>query len=167
MGNRAGFWIRLLAALLDLLPLLLIAFGAALITAFAWDRLSTSQAADRLGQAVLLGGFLLYTSAEFWMAGTPGKWLLGLRIATSDGSPADFWRLFLRWSSKQFPLLCQCLFVLSGFGVFDLLGRFMVLIIAIGCLYILNEDHLAWHDQWASTAVFRIASRIGRAGEKR
>src|SRR5205814_496662 len=98
--------------------------------------------------------FAAYTFTEVFFAATPGKMILRLRIGSSDGTPADGWRLLLRWSTKQFALLFQMLFNLTGIPLFYLLGGFGGLVVLIGCLYASNDDKQAWHDQWAGTAVF-------------
>jgi uncharacterized RDD family membrane protein YckC len=152
--HRAGFWIRSAATVLDGIALLVLAGGASVIMLALWDSLGGRARAERVGQVCLYGGFLFYTVLEIWTAGTPGKLLLGLRIAAQDGSPADFWRRTLRWSSKQFWLLAALLFILTGFPLFYLIGGFSSLVVLVGCFYAADDDHLAWHDQWASTAVY-------------
>ena len=97
--------------------------------------------------------WLAYTSFEIWVAATPGKFALGLRISAQDCGPADRWTRVLRWSTKHFWLLAAMLFALTEFGPLRLLAGFSSLIFAIGCLFASNDDKLAWHDQWAHTAV--------------
>ena len=77
-------------------------------------------------------------------------------------SLADRWRLILRWSAKQFWLFAMLLFILTSVPLFYVLSGFMSLIVIIECLFASNDDKLAWHDQWAGTAVYRRA-RLGSA----
>jgi uncharacterized RDD family membrane protein YckC len=159
---RAGFWIRTLAMLIDLMAALAITGIATMVMLWIWDSVGGRETAERVGQTILYGGFLAYTSFEAWTAGTPGKILLGMRIAAQDGSSADRWQLILRWSSKQFWLFAMLLFILTSVPLFYVLSGFMSLIVIVGCLFASNDDKLAWHDQWAGTAVYRRA-RLGSA----
>jgi uncharacterized RDD family membrane protein YckC len=45
--------------------------------------------------------FIAYTFAEARTGWTPGKWLLGLRIAARDATPLPASRLFLRWLIRR------------------------------------------------------------------
>lgn len=153
--SRAGFWIRTFAMLIDLIAMLAIAGIATIVMVLIWDSVGGRETAEKVGQTILYGGFLAYTSLEAWTAGTPGKIFLRMRILAQDGSPADRWRLILRWSAKQFWLFAMLLFILTAAPLFYVLSGFMSLIVIIGCLFASNDDKLAWHDQWAGTGVYR------------
>jgi uncharacterized RDD family membrane protein YckC len=105
--------------------------------------------------------FIAYTSMEFFLAATPGKLILRQRIAGADARAAGRWRLFLRWSTKQMPLLCEFLFIFTGGTVFYYVGGLEWILVLIGCLFAANDEKLAWHDQWAGTAVIRRRSLAG------
>jgi uncharacterized RDD family membrane protein YckC len=143
---RAGFWIRLSAALIDGVAALVVMIAVSASLYSAGISIERSNAAA-------FAALLPYTMLEILTRGTPGKLLLGLRIARADGSPADFWRLCLRWSTKQGPMIFQILYLLTRFPAFYLIGGFYGLVVFVGCFYASNDDKLAWHDQWAGTAV--------------
>src|SRR5262249_4359057 len=107
--------------------------------------------------AIVWLAWLIYSTMEVFSAGTLGKKILGLRIARLDGSP-DGWRLFLRWQTKQLPVIALILALLTGAGAFRLLGGSANLVIAGGCLFDVNDDHRGWYDQWSGTAVFHTAA---------
>jgi uncharacterized RDD family membrane protein YckC len=97
-----------------------------------------------------------YTSTEVFSAATAGKRLLGLRIRTRLGPPADKGLLFLRWSTKQSPWILMLLDALLPHPIFGASQGFLELILACGALAALNDDHLAWHDQWSGSAVWKV-----------
>jgi len=143
--HRVGFWMRLLAALLEAVLIYLILLSI---------RVGSFQIPideDLLMSVV----WLIYTSSEAIVGAGPGKLMLGLRVGRADGVPSDRWRLFLRWSTKQFPTLCAVLFALTGLGLLYVIAGLLNTVLLIGFLYALNEDKQAWHDQWSGTAVYR------------
>ena len=95
-----------------------------------WQRTASASEADAVAAGVLYGGWILYSFCEVFIAGTPGKWLTGLRIRALNGSPADKWRLFLRWQTKQSPMICAGLFALSTAirGILSEIGLFPLLV---------------------------------------
>ena len=151
--RRAGFWIRLLAALIDGVVFLVLQVASNLALNSVWQRTLDADRAYAAAALVVSAGWSLYTLLEIFTAGTLGKLALGLRIRQQDGRPADRWRLFLRWESKQLPILAAAGFALTGFIAFQLLSAFMYTIVLAGCFFAANDDHLAWHDQWAGTCV--------------
>ena len=149
--HRAGFWIRTLAAGIDLIAF----FAFSIISGFLRDSGATRSANDAIASLFVCVAWLAYSTFEIWTAGTPGKLLLRLRIRAIDGSIADFWRKFLRWSTKQLPIIALSLFIVTGFVPLYWLAGFMNVVVSVGCLYALDDDHLTWHDQWAKTVVYR------------
>jgi uncharacterized RDD family membrane protein YckC len=142
--HRVGFWFRVLALLIDLaifLPLVLVP-------------LFFFHASKQFTSLALLGAWLLYSAFEVFTVGTPGKQLLGLEIANADGSEADGWKLSLRWSTKQSPVILGLLYLITGSTLLYFLGGLMQWLVAIGCLFAGTDSRQAWHDRWAQTAVF-------------
>jgi uncharacterized RDD family membrane protein YckC len=86
--DYAGFWIRLLAWLVDLIPL----------TAFSLlVQLVTEDIATGLALRVLFGA--TYTIG-FWVAAdgaTPGKMAMGIKVMKSDGEPVGVGTAILRY----------------------------------------------------------------------
>ena len=72
-----------------------------------------------------------------WAYGlTPGKWLLGLRVASRDtGEPVGFWRMALR----------------------EIVGKFLAAILCyLGFIWALvDANRQGWHDKIAKTLVIR------------
>ena len=161
MPKRAGFWIRTLAALIDLFVLLVICIVAMLVLGMVWDRYG--RRAESVLAASIYVLWLVYTTMEIWTAGTLGKLVLGLRIAALDGSAADKWQLFFRWSTKQLPVIALVLHAITAIPVFYVLGGITNTIIAVGCLFAANDDHLSWHDQWSGTCVCRKSTMIPKS----
>ena len=107
-----------------------------------------------LPDTMFLAVLLAYGAIEALWPATPGKRLLGLVIANPDGSPADRWRLFFRWSSKYYSVLVSLIWLVTLHPAAYLLGGFMNGVLLVGFLYALNDDKRAWHDEWAGTAVY-------------
>ena len=138
--KRVGFWLRVLAVLIDVSVVLVVSALVVMI-----PTLSLSQSSMDIIQ---LSAWLAYTTAEVFAAGTLGKRLMGLRIANADGSPAGGWTLFLRWSTKQYPQVAMLLFLLTAYAPFRFLGGVGNFILFVGCLAATNDSKQAWHDQW-------------------
>src|SRR4051812_28419085 len=140
MPERVGFWLRSAALAIDLaiFAAVMIAVGTGLT--IIGEASGDAESLMRYYELAVLLAWLAYTSTEIFLRGTPAELMLGLRIARSDGVPADFWRLFLRWSTKHFPSLCALLFALSGVKLLYLIGGFENSIILIGCFFAANDD---------------------------
>jgi uncharacterized RDD family membrane protein YckC len=91
----AGFWIRLFAAVIDVLLLFVLLNGVSTITSLIVVTAGTPVAAESawilqgLGPLVFLLGampfYFIYFPSSVWQA-TPGKRICGLRIVRTDGS---------------------------------------------------------------------------------
>lgn len=161
-AQRSGFWIRTLAALIDLVILLPV---FALCVVAAMQLTSDDERMGNLANGMFWSCWLVYSSMEIWTAGTAGKLLLSRRIVQSDGNPADLSRRCLRWSTKQFPIIFAVLFAVTGHPLFRLVSGFSFMVVSIGCLFASNEDHMTWHDQWAKTAVVRKPRPVAQGFE--
>jgi len=156
MSQRAHPIRRILASIIDLV----IFWIATLVIAVLVEpplraRIQTEWRADYVLRLITIALWLLYSSLEMITAATPGKLLLGLRIARADGEAASTSMLLMRWSTKQLPCILT-IFQLITFSPF--LGAFASLmngILWIGCLQMLDEDRRSWLDWWARTAVVR------------
>jgi uncharacterized RDD family membrane protein YckC len=156
--QRAPFWIRALAATIDL-----IIAGVAMVlaaTAVAIP-LALVDAPDLLldfaPTAAAYVAVLLYTSLEVWLAATPGKLIFGLFVGTPAGERAGRWTLALRWSSKYFGTFLAVAWSFTQDPLSNFLSGWMNLVVTVGCLQALDEHRRAWHDEWAGTAVLRRA----------
>jgi uncharacterized RDD family membrane protein YckC len=129
-GPRAGFWIRLGAALLDGLIISIPALILILILA----QIST-------GLAVL--GYIVWVGVAIWYpiyfeggptGATPGKRVCGIRVYDINGAPQiGYGRAFVRWLIKSF---------ISGS------------LFCLGYLWMLwDREKQTWHDKIANTVV--------------
>ena len=150
--RRAGFWHRAAAAALDAVVLVL---GAVAVAALLYLGGAPDEWFDSAGGFVGTMLVLAYTSTEVWLAATPGKLLLGLRISTAEGGTAGRWSLALRWSAKYYGVFPVAMSAVTGNVAFEYLGGFMNNVVLVGCLQALGEDRRAWHDEWAVPAVVR------------
>ena len=157
--NRAGFFIRLAAQLIDAPVLLVIFFGVAwLVVETMGEPGSAAEEAwqDRVMLLAAIPFVLAYTGFEVFAGATPGKMLLRLRIVNLDGTPAPTSRLVLRWSTKYMPQIFALFEAATAVPAFTALYRLTSFVITIGCLAVLRKSRLAWHDEWAWTSVVRL-----------
>src|SRR5688572_901627 len=102
---RAGFWIRVLASLLDAV-FLLPAVGLFLGLYYLGDQRGYSEAVlDRWLNVLICVLGLGYWSMEVFKAASPGKLVLGMRIRNADGTDAPQSRLLMRSLTKNSPLI--------------------------------------------------------------
>ncbi len=102
----AGFWIRLVAVLLDglivqivNLPLRLLAAGDSSIELLSWPIT-----------------ILYYTVFVGMYGGTPGKLILGLRVVVSDGTKVSYLRAFGRYWAYMLSMLTLGIgYIIAGF----------------------------------------------------
>jgi len=152
--ERAGFWIRVLATVIDLVVVgMLSVVGGTVTIAALMSAGATADTAQRAGGIASVALVLLYTSADVWFAGTPGKLVLGLRIGSAAGQRAGRWTLALRWSTKYYATLVALAHAVTLDAGSELLARWMNTVVMVGCLQALHESRRAWHDEWAGTAV--------------
>ncbi len=149
--HRSGILLRAAAGGIDLL-------AAALLLGFA-------RVAAGMNDAILPGerlhvaraGFcflwVLYSSMEVTFGASLGKLALGLEILRQDGREAEFSRLLLRWSTKNYWLLPALVDYFYINGLLRIFAGLMIGLLLVGLLGAFNEDGLTWHDQWSGTAV--------------
>jgi uncharacterized RDD family membrane protein YckC len=109
--RRAGFGIRLGAALIDLVLLYVVQFlgSTCVIPLFAVAQRERTPGAGpppvlevAMGISAVL--WLAYTATELFGPASPGKRILKLRIASADGGPAGAWQAVPRWAMKYSPM---------------------------------------------------------------
>jgi uncharacterized RDD family membrane protein YckC len=161
---RAGFWIRTIAALIDLILLVVpfaifVTFLAAIMgisNPFFFHRAGTP-ASESLSQSApfFLTLCLCFFAAEGWLyfalsessrwRATLGKRLLGLYVADAAGKPVDFWRASLRFCSGRLlvhvPLLGGYYFVIDCFCVGLMPGKRAIHDMLSGCLVLRESTH--------------------------
>jgi uncharacterized RDD family membrane protein YckC len=158
--ERAGFWIRALAAAIDLIIAGVAMLAASIAAGIPLALIDAPDSQlDSLPMAAAYGVLLVYASLEIWLAATPGKLIFGLFIGTPTGGRAGRWTLALRWSSKYFSTLLAMAWAFTQDPLTYALSGWMNLVVITGCLQALDEHRRTWHDEWACTAVLRRARR--------
>ncbi|MCX7937503.1 MAG: RDD family protein [Chlorobi bacterium] len=106
--------------------------------------------------AVLITGCLLYGLTEIFLAASPGKMMLGIKIASQDGTPASTQALATRWFIKSgLSSLLGVVATLSDSIVLSVLYPLVSFIVFIGYFFVFGEKRQALHDLIAKTAVYR------------
>lgn len=181
--NREGAAIRIGASLVDLFLLqlalsplaLLIAKNvlAGLLFGFLIPCTGGHSAVDaeesmaqfRALSGIFCAGVFAYSFSDVWLAGTPGKLLLGLRIRQQDGTPASLRQRATRWAVKYCWLFVYGVVVAMVIAGIDFLhaalatlwvARLAALAVAVGFFRTLRPEKQAFHDSAAATAVFRM-----------
>jgi uncharacterized RDD family membrane protein YckC len=137
----AGFWIRLLAIIIDDLILSVVAlfYTDPIVRMFPGNAFETSRVS--VGQLILLGiSFIVGLAFEVWFVGrfgaTPGKMICQIRVVRSDGRRVTYLRSLARHLAK----------ILDWFT----LGVGFV-------MAIFDEDRRTLHDRICDTRVMRYA----------
>jgi len=135
---KAGFWLRLVALMVDCFLIFIIQIFFGIILAFV------SSGGFNLGgsTSVLLQLFSTVVSLFYWIfftgycGQTPGKMLLRIQVVTTDGIPLSYGKAFYR----------------------EVVGKFLSgIIIAIGYLMAAFDDQKqALHDRMAKTYVVKL-----------
>jgi uncharacterized RDD family membrane protein YckC len=111
--------------------------------------------------AVLAANFfalpLLYFCFEIVLGATPGKLLMGIRIATDQATPAPYGKLLCRWAIKQSPFIVMLIASLTHSNILFNAGLALAGVIAAGTVTALRGDRRALHDVVTRTAVYRPA----------
>ena len=159
-----GFWRRACATVVDAICILV-----TLIPSDAFRRwfIASGDLGDLAIRALAVGEHLLvlaYLVFEVAAAASLGKIVFGIEIASCDGSEATTAVLLNRWTCKWSFLLVGVLFDVFQNLLLAWLANLLLLIVLIGCLAVLGDSKMAWHDLWARTAVYRARDRRRRSG---
>ena len=165
--DRIGFGKRLGAYLLDLVIYLTMAalvimgltqgyFGDEVDPAFA-------DGGDLLGKIFGLLKYAMYTNLcylpillmDALLGQSPGKMVLGIQIANSDGTKASLGKLLGRAGIKYLQSLFHMLFWVTGLWFFSTLKNIATPVVFIGYLLALGKAKQALHDMIVKTAVFK------------
>jgi uncharacterized RDD family membrane protein YckC len=87
----AGFWVRLVAAIIDGVVLLMVGLAIQAIASFTGTAAAaTSNAGSAGGLLGLLIGYIYDAYFVAFHSATPGKMVMGLEVVSGDGSPVSF-----------------------------------------------------------------------------
>ena len=167
--ERKGFGPRLLAVLIDVgIQLALfcaVGFiaGGSVMFSYGSGGPAAPSAGARIGSIIgaLLG--LAYASTEIFMAGTPGKQILKMKIGDEVGTvPAPQDKLIRRWLIKWSPSLLNLVFALTFINVFSWLAGLAGLVVLVGFFFSLGANRQALHDTLAHTAVYGAGAAMSQ-----
>jgi len=136
---KAGFWMRVVATLLDGLIVFVLQFVLGTLLALAGFATSSGQAGEVGGLVMLFGyvlGFAYYIFFTGYCGQTPGKMALRIKVIRRDGSEIGYGRAAFR------EVLCK---TISG------------LLLGIGYLMVAFDDQKqGLHDRMADTYVIKL-----------
>lgn len=174
---RIGFGPRLGAAILDVILgglfasgfgvfLALLGLGAGGVLGLAIDEqaeLETSLEAIGVGAGIgavmgMLGGviigYFIYSIIEALTGASPGKMMLGYKVANADGTGGDTSLYLKRWAIKNASSVFSMLTLVTGFILLKPLGSIIGFVMFLGCFLALGDDKQALHDKIAKTAIY-------------
>ncbi|RMB61983.1 hypothetical protein EAX62_05180 [Tessaracoccus antarcticus] len=144
----AGLGRRVLAAVIDAAPPVLVGAGAAAVMALQGTPSPAVVLVTSIAVVVLTGAYGLY---QWWAYGTRGAGLgarvMGVRlVGMGDGQPIGWWRFFLR----QLVFAALIASVVGG--------------IALLVFLVIHERRQGWHDMAAGAIVVQPKVESGRTG---
>jgi len=182
MATRVGFGRRFGAAIVDMIALLILSFTVGpilggLIGGTAGGAMG-AMAGDpsAAGAAAAAGGLfgaafgamtgmivvsILYWLLEVFMAASPGKMALGLKIRSADASPADTNSLATRYAVKNIVMIAGFLAALTGLQMISSVGNILGFIVFIGLFFMFGASRQALHHIIAKTTVYKTAELAG------
>lgn len=98
---------------------------------------------------------LIYYFSEILWGASLGKYILGLKIANSNGKFAHTSTLFTRYVVKNSTSIIGILWITTNFSFLNTLNSLVGLVILFGFLLILTRNRQDLQDIIAKTAVFR------------
>lgn len=166
-SNRIGFGPRLGATLLDFVftillctPILLFGAGAGIAAGLGLDSMMGSEEAEAMAligvSAGMIGSILVcsilalaYTLVEALTGASPGKRVMGMKVAKADGSRGDVSLYLLRWALKNSGTILNL--------ILPVISSLASLVFFFGCFGALSEKRQALHDIIAKSAVYKTA----------
>jgi uncharacterized RDD family membrane protein YckC len=115
-----------------------------------------AMANNLFGYIVLVSAFAMVPLLmEMLLGSSPGKLILGIKIATPDGAPAPIESLLKRAALKGAPVLLTVTAALTGLTQLNTLSALIGFTLTLGCLLALGTSRQTLHDIFADTAVYR------------
>jgi uncharacterized RDD family membrane protein YckC len=97
----------------------------------------------------------LYGLIEGLLGRSPGKLVLGLRIASPTGEKPPLLTLLIRYCIKGGATITGLLSMLFALSSLNVLAQAMGSATSVGCLLVLSRERTAIHDRVAGTVVLR------------
>jgi uncharacterized RDD family membrane protein YckC len=143
---RIGFWMRLVAALVDGAIAWVVVFVPTVVLAL----LVSPVVASMVGGVMALAYFAL----EIVKAQSVGKMVFNYTITAQDGSPATRDQLIKRYAYKHAPRALAIVASVPLLSFVSFIGVAAALAILAGTFLALKAEKLAFHDKLFRTAVF-------------
>jgi uncharacterized RDD family membrane protein YckC len=161
--KRANFGARVGALAIDVVGVVVFAIIFNRLIFKAVDALGMVKflSIDTSAEAIMIiilelwGAALLYMLIEAFAAATPGKMLLGMKIAAENGQRAKAVNLLLRYILKNSFFLIVLPFGIVEDMILSILFLAIGLAVFVGFFLVLGEKKQALHDLISKTAVFR------------
>ncbi|MBD3287376.1 hypothetical protein GF337_01115 [candidate division KSB1 bacterium] len=154
--NRIGFGKRFIAAIFDVIILVLLLH---LLSWILGNDIMRSPVDLKGGiqafQFSHLLVVLLYFTLEIFLAATPGKLALRLKIKNESNQAASAQALLIRYLIKHSGNIFTLLFILTQVRIFWFLSTIIGFIVFIGCFMVFTASRQALHDKIAKTAVYQ------------
>ena len=171
---RVGFGLRFGAAVIDFIIWTIISFIVMYLTGFfesamelgrtisanlgntaLLTELTEEFAMDNMQTFLLLYALnLVYFFLEVLNGATPGKMILNIRIANADRTAGTYKNLLNRYLLKHSNTILNLLATVTFISILDLLSFIALIVIFIGCFFVLGDQRQALHDMLAKTAVY-------------
>lgn len=178
MENRIGFGSRLGAYLIDIILVWVLAF----VMCMMFPNFLLDTASEQLNQAIatnpllaesfnaqmeqlmlslirfvlmIVFARLILFLPEIFFAASPGKMMLKLRIAKTDGTEALRLALLGRYAIKHCAKIFTILAYIGLASLFNTLSSLCGFIVFVGCFFAAGDAHQALHDKICNTAVFK------------
>ncbi len=154
--NRIGFAKRFIAAIFDVIILVLLLHLLSWILGSDIMRspvdLKGGIQAFQLSHLLVV---LLYFTMEIFLAATPGKLALHLKIMNESNKVASKQALLIRYLIKFSGVVFWFIFILTHIQIFWFLGTIALFVILVGCFMVFTVSKQALHDKIAKTAVYQ------------
>lgn len=96
-----------------------------------------------------------YSLIEGLTGASPGKRILHIYIARSDGSHASLSTLLNRWVVKNVGAITSFIALVPALSLINTIGTFLAFAVFVGLFFVFSQNRQTLHDLIAQTAVFR------------
>jgi uncharacterized RDD family membrane protein YckC len=97
----------------------------------------------------------MYSLIEGFFGASPGKMILGLKVANADGSHGDINLYMKRWALKNASAVLMIINLLLKSPIIEVIAMLFNLVISVGYFFALSENKQALHDLIAKSAVYK------------
>jgi len=102
----------------------------------------------------VLIGYFIYSIIEAFTGASPGKMMLGYKVANADGRSGDTTLYLKRWAIKNASSVFSMLTLATGLLFLNPLGSIIGFVMFLGCFLAIGDDRQALHDKIAKTAIY-------------